>query len=65
MAHPPMMTGPGLVRPVPRRVRATVGARTVVDTLEARYVWEHAYYPQFALPPLRRCCRAMTSAPTC
>lgn len=49
--HPPMLTETNLVAPVPRRVRAVHGGRTVVDTTDARYVWEHQFYPQFYLPP--------------
>lgn len=40
----------GHVEPVPRRVRALVDGRTVVDTTRALYLWEWPYYPQFALP---------------
>lgn len=36
--------------PVPRRVRAFLGGRAVLDTLAARYVWEHAAYPQYYIP---------------
>lgn len=50
-SHPEMLTETGQVEPVPRRVRAVHGERTVVDTTGARYVWEHRYYPQFYLPP--------------
>jgi uncharacterized protein (DUF427 family) len=35
---------------VPRRVRAQLGGRTVLDTTRALYVWEHVYYPQFYIP---------------
>ena len=38
------------VEPVPRRVRAVLAGRTVVDTSRARYVWEHPYYPQYYVP---------------
>lgn len=51
MEHPPMLSPTGLVQPVPRRVRAVVGDQTIVDTLDVRYVWEHPFYPKFALPP--------------
>lgn len=50
-AHPAMLTTRNQVEPVPRRVRAIAGDRTVVDTTDARYVWEHPWYPQFYLPP--------------
>jgi uncharacterized protein (DUF427 family) len=36
--------------PVPRRVRAFLGGRVVVDTTSARYVWEWPGYPQFYVP---------------
>lgn len=49
--HPEMLTETNLVQPVPRRVRAVVDDNTVIDTDEARYVWEHPWYPQFYLPP--------------
>ncbi|MEL6892492.1 MAG: DUF427 domain-containing protein [Actinomycetota bacterium] len=40
----------GHVEPVPRRVRAVVDGRTVVDSTDALYVWEHPWYPQFYVP---------------
>jgi uncharacterized protein (DUF427 family) len=36
--------------PVPRRVRAVLGGRTVIDTTRALYVWEWPPYPQFYIP---------------
>ncbi len=36
--------------PVARRVRATFDGATVVDTMQATYVWEHPHYPQFYIP---------------
>jgi uncharacterized protein (DUF427 family) len=38
------------VEPVPRRVRAMLGGRIVVDTTRALYVWEWPGYPQFYIP---------------
>ncbi|MBV8463240.1 MAG: DUF427 domain-containing protein [Acidimicrobiales bacterium] len=38
------------VEPVPRRVRGTLGGHTVFDTVEARYVFELPYYPQYYVP---------------
>ena len=38
------------VEPVPRRVRAVAGGRTVFDTTAALYVWEWVNYPQFYIP---------------
>jgi len=40
----------GHVEPVPRRVRAFVGATQVLDTTSARYVWEWPAYPQYYVP---------------
>jgi uncharacterized protein (DUF427 family) len=36
--------------PVPRRVRAFLAGRAVVDTTRARYVWEWPGFPQFYVP---------------
>jgi uncharacterized protein (DUF427 family) len=36
--------------PVPRRVRAMLGGRMVIDTDRALYVWEWPPYPQFYIP---------------
>jgi hypothetical protein len=38
------------VEPAPRRVRATLGGHTVLDTTSAVYVWEWANYPQYYVP---------------
>ena len=38
------------IEPVPRRVRATLGDQTVLDTTSALYVWEWPYYPQYYIP---------------
>jgi len=38
------------VEPVPRRVRASLAGRTVVDSTRALYVWEGPGFPQFYLP---------------
>ena len=38
------------VEPVPRRIRAVLDGRVVIDTTRARYVWEWPYYPQYYLP---------------
>jgi uncharacterized protein (DUF427 family) len=48
--YPSTITPKGHVAPVPRRVRAMLGGRWVVDTSAAMYVWEVEYYPQFYLP---------------
>jgi len=36
--------------PVPRRVRAFLAGRTIIDTTSARYVWEWPGFPQFYIP---------------
>jgi uncharacterized protein (DUF427 family) len=36
--------------PVPRRIRATLGGVTVIDTTSALYVWEWPHYPQYYIP---------------
>ena len=38
------------VEPVPRRIRGTLGGRTVFDTVDARYVFELPFYPQYYIP---------------
>jgi uncharacterized protein (DUF427 family) len=38
------------IEPVPRRIRAFLAGQAVVDTTQARYVWENPYYPQFYIP---------------
>jgi uncharacterized protein (DUF427 family) len=48
--YPKMITRLNHVEPVPRRIRAILEDRVVVDTLGARYVWEWANYPQFYVP---------------
>jgi uncharacterized protein (DUF427 family) len=48
--YPSFLTETDHVEPVPRRVRATLGGETVVDTTNARYVWESPAYPQYYIP---------------
>ena len=48
--YPKPPVGRDHVEPVPRRVRAVLGGRTVLDTMHARYVWEWPPYPQFYIP---------------
>ncbi|MFD8612137.1 DUF427 domain-containing protein [Streptomyces sp. NPDC059631] len=50
VSHPALIVPAGHVEPVPRRVRALVGGRTVFDTRRAVYVWEWPSYPQFSIP---------------
>ncbi|WP_329377204.1 DUF427 domain-containing protein [Streptomyces sp. NBC_01716] len=48
--HPRPIAPVGHVEPVPRRIRAFVGGRAVLDTVRARYVWEWPGYPQYSIP---------------
>lgn len=48
--YPQPITQAGHIAPVPRRVRAFLGAHTLFDTVEARYVWEQPQYPQYYVP---------------
>ena len=36
--------------PVPRRIRAVVADRVIIDTTAALYVWEWPNYPQYYVP---------------
>ena len=40
----------GHAQPVPRRIRAIIDGRTIVDSASVHYVWEHPWYPQFYIP---------------
>ncbi|PVH83696.1 DUF427-domain-containing protein [Cadophora sp. DSE1049] len=42
--------GPHKMEDTPRRVRGLLGGKYIFDTLEAKYVWEHPYYPYFYVP---------------
>ncbi len=48
--YPQMIVGIDHVEPVPRRIRAVLGGRVVLDTTRALYVWEWANYPQYYIP---------------
>ena len=48
--YPQAITPVKHVEPVPRRIRAFLDGRVVVDTTAALYVWEWSYYPQYYLP---------------
>src|ERR1700722_10659196 len=48
--YPKMIAPIDHVEPVPRRVRATLGGEVVLDTINALYVWEWPFYPQFYIP---------------
>ena len=38
------------VEPVPRRIRAFLAGQLVVDTTQARYVWEWPGFPLYYVP---------------
>lgn len=48
--YPPSLPQVNQIAPVPRRIRAMLGGQVVLDTTEARYVWEWPHYPQFYVP---------------
>jgi uncharacterized protein (DUF427 family) len=47
---PRSIVAAGHVEPCPRRVRGRLDGRVVVDTIGARYVWDHPHYPRYAFP---------------
>jgi uncharacterized protein (DUF427 family) len=49
-AYPSTLVQVDHTEPVPRRIRAMVGGHTVLDTMQAMYVWEWAGYPQYYIP---------------
>ena len=48
--YPQMIAPTNHIEPVPRRIRATLGGRVVLDTQRAVYVWEWPNYPQYYIP---------------
>ena len=48
--YPAMIVPVNHVEPVPRRIRAYLGAEQVLDTTRAMYVWEWPNYPQYYIP---------------
>lgn len=48
--YPQAIVPVGHVEPVPRRIRAELAGRVVLDTTRARYGWEWPPYPQFHVP---------------
>ncbi|MFI6679098.1 DUF427 domain-containing protein [Kribbella sp. NPDC050470] len=48
--YPEPLVPPGSTAPVPRRIRATLGDRVVLDTSDAIYLWEFPPYPQYYVP---------------
>jgi uncharacterized protein (DUF427 family) len=47
---PGTLVSAGHVEPCPRRIRARLDGRVVIDTLAARYRWEHPAYPRYEFP---------------
>ncbi|KAH8808105.1 hypothetical protein F5884DRAFT_752658 [Xylogone sp. PMI_703] len=50
LANTLISNGPVKQEETPRRVRALFDGVWVVDTIEARHVWEHKYFPEFWVP---------------
>jgi uncharacterized protein (DUF427 family) len=48
--YPEPLVPPGGIAPVPRRVRAMLDRRVVLDTMDAIYLWEFPPYPQYYVP---------------
>jgi uncharacterized protein (DUF427 family) len=48
--YPAMITPVDHIEPVPRRIRAVLAGQIVVDTTDARYLWEWPNYPQYYIP---------------
>jgi uncharacterized protein (DUF427 family) len=48
--YPTSLSPADTVEPCPRRVRAELNGTTVLDTLDALYLWEWEHYPQFLIP---------------
>ena len=48
--YPKAIAPPDGVEPVPRRIRAFLAGQLVLDTTQARYVWEWPFYPQYYIP---------------
>jgi uncharacterized protein (DUF427 family) len=48
--YPQVRTPVDHIEPVPRRIRAMLNGRTVLETTNALYVWEQPYYPAYYIP---------------
>jgi uncharacterized protein (DUF427 family) len=48
--YPMPITPVDHVEPVPRRIRAELAGRMVLDTTKALYLWEWPFYPQYQIP---------------
>jgi uncharacterized protein (DUF427 family) len=49
-SYPAMAAQANHMEPAPRRIRAILGGRVVLDTTRAVYVWEWPNYPQYYIP---------------
>ncbi|TDD17779.1 DUF427 domain-containing protein [Kribbella turkmenica] len=49
-SYPEPLVPPGSTAPAPRRIRATLDGRVVLDTTDAIYLWEFPPYPQYYVP---------------
>ncbi|KAI9712216.1 MAG: hypothetical protein M1812_006951 [Candelaria pacifica] len=50
LAHNLLTSGPHKLEPTDRRIRIFFNGTYIVDTLAARHVWEHPYFPQYYVP---------------
>ena len=48
--YPPSLPQVNQTASVPRRIRAVLNGRVVLDTTSALYVWEWEHYPQYYIP---------------
>src|ERR1700744_1739245 len=48
--YPPSLPEVNQTAPNPRRIRAVLNGRVVLDTTSALYVWEWERYPQYYIP---------------
>lgn len=48
--YPPAITEQGHLAPAPRRVRGILDGRTILDTTDAVYRWDHPWYPVYYVP---------------
>lgn len=48
--YPPSLPQVNQTAPVPRRIRAVLNGRVVLDTTSALYLWEWEHYPQYYIP---------------
>ena len=45
-----MTTAPGRIEDARRRVRVLFNKKWIADTINAKFVWEHSYFPVYYLP---------------